>query len=89
MFGFLKKIFKKKEGQTPIGPQQEVALPAAAEIKEREVVEEETTQQKMEKMAAKEKSFSGDPERPEKNCPKCGAPNDTFVDICWMCKEKI
>jgi hypothetical protein len=87
MFGFLKKMFKKKEGQQTVGQKQEAELPAAP-VQEREI-EEETTQQKMEKMAAKEKSLSSDPDRPEKNCPKCGAPNDTFVDICWMCKEKI
>jgi hypothetical protein len=84
MFGFLKRFRKKKE-QHP-EPKQEVALPAEP-VQEREV--EDTDKGKIERMAAREKELSGDPNRPEKMCPKCGAPNDTFVDICWMCKEKI
>lgn len=90
MFAWLRKIFGKKQ-------QPEEPTPAAAataqkqapveDVPEREI--EETPQQRLEKMVKKEKELGTDPKRTEKTCPKCSAPNDEFVEICWMCKERI
>ncbi len=90
MFGWLRNIFRKKEKASEGASPQAAAPPEVKEqVAEREVEEEETPRQKMQKMAAREKELAGDPDRPEKVCQKCGAPNDRFVGVCWMCKERV
>ena len=37
--------------------------------------------------AVKEQRISSG--RPQKYCQFCGAPNDKFVPICWMCKRSV
>ena len=78
MFNFLRR--NKREQERP-EPRQEVRLPAEP-VQEREIIDEDRSLKKME-------TDSTEPKRAEKNCPRCGAPNDTFVSTCWMCKEKI
>ena len=84
MFGWLKNLFGKKEKkeEAPAAPET-VEMPAEREV------EQDSRTKSMEKMAAREKELSGEPNRPERPCPKCGAPNDDFVSVCWMCKEPI
>jgi hypothetical protein len=76
MFGWLARIFKKKEKKEE--PKETVELPAQSE-----------PAQTGQKQPIPAKTDPSAPDRPEKTCAKCGAPNDTFVDVCWMCKEKI
>ncbi len=91
MFGWLRNLFKKKEEkpveQAKKATEQDIQH-AMKEVPEREI-EEEGPEQKIERMAAREKELGADPSRPEKTCAKCGAPNDKFVNVCWMCKEPI
>jgi len=91
MFEWLKKIFRKKEdkpAEEPVKATEQDIQQAMKEVPEREI-EEDGPAQRMEKMAAREKELSTDPHRPEKICAKCGAPNDKFVNVCWMCKERV
>ncbi len=88
MFGWLTKIFKKKGRQEPVGQpaNQDVPLDIASNQAESQA---EIVQRHTEPAAgpAMQKS-SQEQERKERICPKCGAPNDVFTDICWLCKEK-
>lgn len=83
MFGWLKRLFSRKPApanENLVEIKQEIsqaAGPAAgmpAAAEQPERLAPHSTQE---------------PNRPEKTCPKCGSPNDTFVHICWMCKAEI
>lgn len=80
MFGFLERIKKlftrKKEG----------AQEEAAEVKEPENQQHKGLQEAEIKEEAK---ALGEPERKQKTCPNCKAPNDVFVHKCWLCKNDI
>jgi len=78
MFGWLKKAFSRKKKEEQPVKQETVELPPVKEAKEPAAPSQIAP-----------KKNPGDPDRPEKICQKCGAPNDVFVDICWMCKEKV
>ena len=75
MFGWLSKIFRKKQEKI-----EEVKQASEAQIQEamKEVPEREIEEERPKTL-----------ERKEKMCPKCGAPNDVFVNICWLCKENV
>jgi NADH pyrophosphatase NudC (nudix superfamily) len=86
MFGWIKRLFKKGKKQEPAGQPaatQEVPLEEAREIAEEHPAAKPAAGPAME--SAKEQPSQ---ERKERICPKCGAPNDVFTDICWLCKEK-
>lgn len=82
MMGWLRKIFgskaKEEQKEEPKKITEQEIQEAMKDVPEREVVEDEA-----------KTSPEMRPERKEKHCPKCGAPNDDFVDVCWMCKERI
>jgi ribosomal protein L40E len=76
MFGFLKRLFRrKKKEEVPSEQPKEVPLEAVA-------AEEPKPQEKKAETAVVEG-------REQKVCPKCGAPNDKFVHKCWLCKSDI
>ena len=84
----MRNIFRKKAGTQEQVPQAAPRPESKEQVAESEI-EEETPRQKMQRMAGRERELSGEPDRPEKTCQKCGAPNDVFVEVCWMCKERV
>lgn len=89
MFKFLRKLaFWKKKGQEEKitedkSPQSETAAQSTTENAEQSQVPIKSVAQPP---AAKQQ---GEPVKEEKTCPKCGAPNDKFVHVCWLCKTEI
>ncbi len=83
MFNFIRKLFSRKKNdknnaehvQEIVQQLQEPAQPVIAE----------PVQEKVQEI----KPAQPDPDRKEKICQNCGAPNDTFVDKCWLCKKGI
>lgn len=78
--GFLervKKLFSRKKSAS-----EEAVTEQPSEVKEpqQEIVQETV---KEEAKAPRE------PERKQKTCPNCRAPNDVFVHKCWLCKNDI
>ncbi|MBI4018118.1 MAG: hypothetical protein HY368_00745 [Candidatus Aenigmarchaeota archaeon] len=78
MTGFLEKIKKlfSRRKEEPPRQQQPPEAQQPIEIKQSSAQPEQKPQRK-------------DPERPEKICQRCGAPNDVFVKKCWLCKQDV
>lgn len=83
MFSFLKKLaFWKKKRQEEKATEQPSQPAESVQSAEPQVVPVKSVAQPP---AAK----PGEPIKEEKACPKCGAPNDKFVHVCWLCKGEI
>ncbi len=83
MFGFLKKlVFWKKKKAEEQSSQSETAAPdeAAGQAGLKEIPI---------KSVALPEPQRQEPVKEEKTCQKCGAPNDKFVHVCWLCKAEI
>ena len=81
MFVWLKRIFRKKGVDENVsGPE-----PHTEEL----LTETESSQEKQNYKEIKEPPKKEDVERPQKSCPHCGAENDEFSHICWLCKKEI
>ena len=76
-FDKIKSFFKKKPAE-----KHEEAHPPKAQVE----IKPETIEHKKE---TTDDGMRKNPERPQKTCPKCGAPNDAFVGKCWLCKSEI
>ena len=76
MSGFItkiRKLFSKKEKAPEEKTPQESFLAAATPVEKTE-----------EKKEDQNKEF-----RRQVQCENCGAPNDDFVKICWLCKKEL
>lgn len=79
-FSKLGKLFsrKKKDFAPPERPQQQVQPPPSQPAPE-PIVEEVKIPPKPAPSA----------DRPQVLCKTCGAPNDNFVRVCWLCKKEL
>ena len=85
MFVWIKKLFSKKKVSLPGPEPHSEDLLKKQETKEEEYEIEE--EQRITKTVKEEPKK--DVERPQKSCPHCGAENDEFSHICWLCKKEI